>query len=518
MSRFLENILSWKPFARKRGSGRRKMRHDARITPGTDLARDRRPPVPRREVVIAVLAGMNLMATPWYYAGQDVNAQGISLALSFTAFAFLFLPVGYDEWRSVSPRRSLEALMACPPFWIGLFLMVWFALQGANPRLDVEFDGGFWQLFPRKHVAWLPSGVNAPLSMNKQPGGMNAFREMLMFGPVWLLFTALWCGVRSRRAIHWLVRGVLASALCIAVFAIGMRTAHDTMLYNTVSVSEASIYGPFLYQNQGGAFFYMAFLLSAALAFREWRASGHAGKRGGPYFVVAAAAMVFAGAAAFSASFAGIFGVVAAIVVILPVWWICRPKAGESATGVAGIVAVTALIGLLVAGLLFFSDIEPAWSKLMYKYNLLGQAKVDDRAPIRAATWDMIRENSRIFGAGAGSYRWVSPDFFARHKEFCDSAGSLVMRANYAHCDWLQMLAEWGIVGVVAVAGLIGWGVRRLWVSNVFKNAVLWPVLAACVFLMVHATFDFLFFNPAVNLLFGFCAFVTLAWARDAKV
>ena len=514
----IDKVFDWKPFAKKRRNGSHRMRHDGRITSGTDLARDRRPPVPRREIAIAVLAGMNLAFTPWYFGGQDLSAQWISLIMSVGAFAFLFLPVGYDEWRSASPRRSWEALSTCPPFWIGLFLMVYFTVQGANPRVDVEFDGAFWQLFPRGFVTWLPSGVNAPMTMQGEPGGMNAFRTLLVFAPMWLTFSALWCGVRSRRVIHWLVRVVLASALMLAVFAIGMRAAKDTMVYNSVATSVGSAYGPFLYQNQAGAFFYMSYLLAAALAFREWRASGHVGGRGGPYFVVAAGAVVLAGAAVFSASFAAVAGVVAATLVILPSWWAARPRSEDTGRSIAGIVVVVAMIALLAGGVLFFSDLEPVWAKLMAKYDLMGQAKVDDRLPMREATRMMIDEHSRAFGAGAGSFRWISPDYFARFAEFRDANGALASRANYAHCDPLQMLAEWGLVGVTAVAGLAAWGLWRLRASKVLRNAVLWPAFAACLFLVVHATFDYLFFNPALNLLFAFCAFVALAWARESKI
>lgn len=520
MLHFLEKIFSLRPFA---GKNRRRRRSGGsgsrREFSSVDLAREKRPPVARREIIIAAFAGMNLVGLPWFVSGVPLWAQWISLALSATAFAFLFLPVGYDEWRSVSASRSLEGLVRFVPFWCGVALMVLFALQGANPRFSVEIDGNAWQLLPERVVRWMPSGVDAPL-VAKGLGGMNAWRTMVIFGSPILLFTALFVGVRSRRVVKWLVRAVVASCVCLALFAMGMRAAGDVTLYNTISIYVGSVYGPFTYQNQAGVFFYMAFLLCAALALREWRASAGMLLRGGAHFVLAASACLLAAAAVYSASFAAVVGAVAGALVILPSWWFARPKTeGAEPRSKAGFAIVFLLIFALVAGVFLFSDLEPVWRKLMHKFSLIHAEKVDDRAGLRAATWAMYKDASPLFGAGAGSYRWVMLEYFARIPEFCSkTTGALLFRANYAHCDWLQMLAEWGVTGVAAVLTALGWTIHRLWTFKVWRNAAVWPVVAAGFAVLVHASFDYLFFNPAVLLMFAFTGFVALAWGRETKI
>jgi hypothetical protein len=130
----------------------------------------------------------------------------------------------------------------------------------------------------------------------------------------------------------------------------------------------------------------------------------------------------------------------------------------------------------------------------------------------------MYKDSSTLFGAGAGSYRWVMLEHFARIPEFCSkTTGELMSRANYAHCDWMQMLAEWGVAGIAIVTTAICWALRRLWVSKAWKNAVVWPVAASVLIMMTHASFDYLFFNPAVLLMFAFTGFVALAWSRENK-
>src|SRR6476620_6351345 len=118
MFQSLEKIFSWRPFAKKRrrrSGGERTRREFSTL----DLAREKRPPVARREIVIAAFAGINLVSLPWFVSGVPLWAQWTSLALSASAFAFLCLPVGYDEWRSSSAGRSLEALVRFVPFWCG---------------------------------------------------------------------------------------------------------------------------------------------------------------------------------------------------------------------------------------------------------------------------------------------------------------------------------------------------------------------------------------------------------------
>ncbi len=519
MTPFLEKIFSWRPFARRTKRPKRTWR-DERITSATDLARGgKRPPVPRRDLLIGLFAGANLVLLPWFVAGQPIWAQWTSLALSALAFAFLFLPIGFDGWRSASADRSLDALLRCPPFWCGLALMGLLALQGANPRLEVEFDGALWQLLPMDPVEWLPSGVRAPIQTNREPGGMNAFREMLIFGSPWLMFCALWCGVRSRRVIQWLVIGTLASCTALAVFSMGMRSAGDLFLYNSISVSVGSVYGTFLYQNQGGAFFYLAALLAASLALSDRLAHRGDVLRGGRHFVFFAATALLAAASVYSASFAALGGTLAGALALLPAWWFARPasEGDEGSRRWIGAGIAGAMIAALVAAAAFSADLQPVWQKIMHKFNLINEAKVDDRAGMRTATWTMFRENSLLFGSGGGSYRWISPEYFARLPEFRDAAGRLAQRANYAHFDWLQMLAEWGVFGVSAVLAAGAWALNRLRRSRIWAKPAVWPLALAPVILAAHACLDYLLFNPAVALLFTFTVFVSLAWAREGE-
>lgn len=510
MSEFLEKVFSWRPLA---GSSRRRSRRNDDFE--IDRSTGRRPPVPRREVLIAICAGMNLVLLPWFISGVPFGAQVFAFAMSVLAFAFLFLPVGYDEWRSRSASESLSALVRCIPFWIGLVLAVYLTVQGLNTRASVEIDGRIWQVIPLDYVTWLPSSLDAP-AIEDRLGGMNTWRTMLIFGAPFLTFIALWVGVRSRRTVLWLTRVTVASVVVMALFAVGMRAGGEQYLYNSISIHVGTVYGPFTYQNQGGAFFYVAFLLTGALALREWRNSGFKFARGGSHYVIGASACLVGFAAVYSASFAATIMTALAVCILVPAWFVSRPKA----TGASRIT--TAVIFLLVVGTFAFvlstTDFEPIWNKLLQKTDLAKSSSLDDRSSLREATMMLYRDMPAAYGSGAGTYRWVMLPYFAKFPEFCSpTTGRLLQRALYAHCDWLQLLSEWGAFGLTMIVGGLVWFLNRMRVWKVWRTPIVWPLLAGMIMLLAHAWMDYLFFNPALCMLFAFVAFVTLSWARDAS-
>ena len=101
-------------------------------------------------------------------------------------------------------------------------------------------------------------------------------------------------------------------------------------------------------------------------------------------------------------------------------------------------------------------------------------------------------------GWGAGSYRWIAPSFQAQMPEFLNKKGDLKTRTEYAHCDPLQMLAEWGRIG----AGIFAAGTLCFVVFAV-RNVRRWrgqtvALLCGILFFAAHSTMDFVSYNPAL--------------------
>ncbi|MFZ9992243.1 MAG: hypothetical protein ACO3J6_07520, partial [Opitutales bacterium] len=235
-----------------------------------------------RERAVMLLAGLVLVVAPWGWAG--VVLWTVAAALGFAAAAFLTVvaeartqrvvmalsfvgllagltvaaSAGHAAWtyrwldhvcfpgalligstlswfllsRDLVSRPAAEARAALArsiPFWAGLTLFAYFAVQDFNAWGVVVDREAFWaaQGMPgidvgqfdvrlQDYVRWLPSGLNAPFSAadTKQPP-MNAWRLMMILGAPWLLLLALRHGLRRRRAYVFLGWVTVLAALAV---------------------------------------------------------------------------------------------------------------------------------------------------------------------------------------------------------------------------------------------------------------------------------------------------------------
>lgn len=474
-------------------------------------------PLARRQVVIALVCGANLVFLPWAFAGASLGAQIVALVLGATAFAFLFLPVGYDERRSAMASDSFRALIRCVPFWTGLLLLSLFLIQGLNPGYKLVFAGSGWLVVPHSAIKWLPTGVEAPFSRETSPMGMNAFRLILMFSGPWLTFCALWCGVFSRRLALRLAGAVSLSAAVLSVFAVAMRATGKSAPLGYAPPEAVSTFGSFFYQNQAGAFFSLVAAVGFSAVIAYWSLAETGGRRGGPHQPLLVTSLLAAAAALASFSFGAVLGVV----VILPVavWAALRERARSthfSGSGTATqALAISLLLVLAVGAVASFGDFHGLSEKISAKFHLIRTDAIDDRAPIRAATLRMYEDASPAYGAGAGSYRWLSPTYFAQDPVFCDANGFLRVAATHAHCDWLQMLAEWGIVGLSLVSVSVFWVFYQF--RRIGRAPYAWPAFVGLLVLFAHAGADCLLFNPAVGLVAAFTVYLVRSLIHAAN-
>jgi hypothetical protein len=474
-----------------------------------------RPPVSRREKIIAVWAVACLVFSTCAFSSVPMWAQWGSLILAASAFAFLFLPVGYDNWLSKTPRQSWEALRKFPPFWLGLVLFILMAVQGFNPAWGVVQRTFYWKIFAMDYVTWLPSGVAGPFDSDETPGGMNAFRQMIIFGGPWLLLCALWVGVERRRT--WIAMGWILMLVTLVLVGWGseMRISHAAELNADYNIGNSSFFGPFLYQNQAGAWVSLILAVSVAVSLWHWENAVARAARSGPHVVCVALIVLLALGIVCTLSFGGMLtsaGVLLGLTPIALLWTLTRSEVSRGV--IYGGVVVTLLVVVMGGIFLGTADLSKIEDKLRAKFQLMQKNTLDDRAPLRRATWAMItnNDNERVWaGYGAGSYRWVSPAFFRAQKEFRSEAGKLLARANYAHCDWLQMIAEWGILGGTLVVLALLWGAQYF-----LKNFRRWlptglVLVGAVILFMVHAGMDFLCYSMP---LLGLVAFVVTCTAR----
>jgi O-antigen ligase len=131
---------------------------------------------------------------------------------------------------------------------------------------------------------------------------------------------------------------------------------------------------------------------------------------------------------------------------------------------------------------------------------LLGTANADDPTTGRAHFWgvtlDVIKAYP-IVGSGLGSFSVIYTRYDSRNGFY---------RLEQAHNDYLQTLADGGIVGgILGVAFLIllfGKGFTRRETDDKFRRGVATGALAGCFAVLIHSFFDFTLHTTSNALLF----------------
>jgi len=451
----------------------------------------------------AVAFGLAWMNLPNPAAGFGNAANLDRLAFPLGAFVGQCLPalLLYGDVRSRPAGECLRAWTRSVPFWVVIALFAYCTVQALNPWGTVIEKDLFWRIFREKPVAWLPSGLSAPMvSDENDPGGMNAWRQMLtLLGP-WLVFGALRAGLRRRRGLVILAWVSVLVAAGYAVFGfLNQRAYTEAILGYPVPVG-ATTFGTFINRNHAGIYFYLNAALALALTFWHLRHSPRSAARGGPYLVAAFVAVFLGLFVFFTTSIGASLLALALLLIVTPAaFFLGMPKDGHARREVFWFAAA----GLLVVSLAFAfaGDFRSLERKIQLKAAAYQRSGSDDRAPLRRATWAMATAggwSGKVWtGWGAGSYRWVSPVFQADEKQLQDAKGKLAIRATYAHCDWLQMLAEWGVIGLLPVlVGLwwLGGWIRRAHYRG-HPEAI--PLAGVLVLVGLHASADLIFwFTP----------------------
>ena len=447
-------------------------------------------------------------ASPWTYRWLDY--------ICFPAFALLGSAIAaFLLSRDLMSRPAAELrheLFRSVPFWAGVALFTYFAVQDFNAWGIVVDREAFWakqglpgievgkfDIRPQPYLTWLPSGLNAPFSAadTSQPP-MNAWRQMMVLGAPWLLFCALHAGLRRRRG--YVTLGWITVLIACAVGAFGFlhQQSHGTILGYPVP-HNTTCFGTFMSRNHAGVYLYLHTAVALSLAFWHIRRAGDNALRGGPHLVAAFFAFGLALLATLTSSTAAVVAVLTLFALVLPtVYYFGFPGSRGSRRQI--ILVTGAALFFSAAIVLAVADLNPMIERFQKKVTTYQQVGTDDRAPLRRATWSLINDGGWTgrawVGYGAGSYRWVSPPYQAEQKEM-QRDGKLFYRAIHAHNDWLEMLADWGIVGLLAVFAALLWLGRRLKRAFHPGHPETVPLALGLLLMLAHAWVDLLFwFTP----------------------
>ena len=449
--------------------------------------------IPRREQCVVGGLALLLVFTMWALGGARLWSQWIMGILSGVCFAALFLPRSLfgGRWsRECTAGDRWRRLWRFPIFWLGLLFLGYIGLQGFNPAWKQVENAQYHWLEPIPHIEWLPSGIATPFEE------MNPFRVLLIMGGVWMAVCALWAGVHHRRSLRFLFWVVCLNGAVGALTAVILELRGVERVLGIVECDHRFL-GPFLYVNHAAAFWNLCLSLSLGLFMYYQRRTRLTLAGSGPHMLFLLVGLILLAGVLFSLSRLGIVLACCTVSAPLLIGLFVFIKGIRKGTILVSLIGV-GIFGGLIWGLYRLVDVEAVEREYQSLWHSFREFDGDRRRLLYEATYRMFRDR-QWYGWGAGSFRFYFPVYQQDYPPLWQVDHQRLFW-SHAHNDWLQYLAEYGIIGCALM------GLMILYIFGnmvIFCNNVRSLNLIACLgflLLAVHSMLDFVFQSPLILL------------------
>ncbi|MBA3769984.1 MAG: O-antigen ligase family protein, partial [Blastocatellia bacterium] len=352
---------------------------------------------------------------------------------------------------------------------------------------------GFIQIIPFGTAGEMAGLSGIPRTISAAP--FETQLASMHFLALGLFFSITLAHINTAARIERIVNVVAIFGFAYAFFAILQSFLSPGKVYGIYERFGAAPFGSFVSRHNFAAFINMVIALPLGLLF-----AGSVKRDKKLLYITAVALMGVS--LVLSGSRGGLVAFLAEI--LLLVFLTTRTK-GPRSIAIRSALAI-ALLAAIVGGTFFVGGDS----------TLTRVAETDvskdftaDRIQIWRITLNVIA-NNLPFGSGLGA-------FGQAYTRFDDFTG--LSRVEQAHNDYLQVLADMGLVGLV-IGGLFLYllylsGRRGLEVKNSFRHAVAIGTIAGIFAVLVHSLFDFVLHTTAVAMLFLLLIALLAACARE---
>ena len=432
------------------------------------------------------------LATPEQTTRRHTLASRLAFLTICVAVVLTTLAYGTVHYWALAVFALSAAGMMC--FWCvdGLVLRsVQLSRNALQWPLLAMIVLGLIQLLPLRTVdnAGLPLSPARTLSLDSYATRLVLVQitALLIYFVATLIFTD------TPRRLRTIVRTITIFGFLLAMFGLTQSfTSDGTRVYWFRQLAQSTAFGPFINRHHFAGYMELAIALPLGLLF-----SGAIESYKRPLY--AFAAMMMGVALIMTNSRGGIISLAAEILFLAVVagpglrHGERRPRAQRIRSALLRAGLAFGLIAVLIGGTLAVGGADVFT-------RLLGTANADDPTTGRTHFWSVTLDVIKaypIVGSGLGSFGVIYTRYDSRNGFY---------RLEQAHNDYLQTLADGGIVGgILGLAFLVilfGKGFARRETDDKFRRGVATGALAGCFAVLIHSFFDFTLHTTSNALLF----------------
>lgn len=325
-----------------------------------------------------------------------------------------------------------------------------------------------------------------------------------------LFFGACLVEIDTQKRLKMLVSGIIVFGTLLAMYGILQRLADPDGIYGLRETKQAIPFGPFVNQHHFAALMQMTGGLATAVMFSDRHSRNLR-------FLAAAGLSIMGAAAIFTSSRGGLigFGAMVAFVAIFKLFRAERStESHASRSSRLAVVAALAAIAIVMVGIALFLG---GGDSLLRGTGVV--AAGEDISSGRFHFWPIAVQiflANPIIGAGFDAFGHAFPQY---------DSWTGILRVEQAHNDYLQILADAGVLGFACVAAfvilLFKKGLAVIDNSRGTRRAAAIGALAGCFGVLLHSVFDFplrTFSNSFVFLLLAAIATVDIADSESKPI
>lgn len=460
-------------------------------------------PVSRREQILErvtlIHVGAFLIMATWAYGGNAPWARTL-----LAGWGTLSLPLlGFILHDTVQRRSCLPRSLHCLWPLLGLNLLVLASLLNPGFRMGT-YEGDI--LYINNRISPLiPSSARPELSAG----------ALWLFDAIYLSCFNLVLGIKRRHSFRILLMVQLVNGLALAVFGTLQKLSHSTGLYFGLQASpQPRFFASFIYHNHWGAYTALMLVVGIGLFMYYLHRNTLRDLVRTPAMFAAMAVLFLALSIPLSGSRSGSLMALFLILIALmhAVALLLKSNRQRGKSNYPALIGIAFALSVFLGAAYKISEpvIRERLSDTRQQVAEIKQSNsLGQRLVLYQDTWRMARERL-LFGWGMGSYPMV---FMLYNTQDRGAEDRLPHYYHDAHSDWLQSVAELGLVGT-ALIGLCGLVPLWLFRHSLWRGSIANYLLLGNALLLLYAWVEFPFGNVAVVIAFWLCYFTALAYGR----